>query len=442
MTVAVSQNDTRGLPSVVIVGRPNVGKSTLMNRILGRREAIVEERPGVTRDRKEVEAEWQGNEFLLIDTGGWMSGGTAIDQKVSKQVEKAIADADVILFVVDATVGVIEDDDLVVRKVRGAGAPVIVVANKVDDIAHEEGIWQMVSLGLGEPYPVSSVHGRGVGDLLDALAELLPQVKTPEEEAEEERIFSIALVGRPNVGKSTLFNRLIGEDRSITHDMPGTTRDTIDTVIDTIAGPIRFLDTAGMRRRSRIDEDTEFYSVVRALKAVDGADVALLVIDSTEGITQQDQRLAERVDAAGCPIVLVFNKWELVGAEERKKFPSQIERKLGFLPDVPVHRISALTGKSVEKLMPSMSNAIDAYQQRMPTRKVNDIIRTAQQAQPAPHGARVLYATQGATHPPTFTLFTNRELPDHYVRYLERQIRAAFEYGSTPIKMRVRRRTD
>lgn len=442
MTDSVSQTDTRGLPSVVIVGRPNVGKSTLMNRILGRREAIVEEKPGVTRDRKEVEAEWQGSEFLLIDTGGWMSGGTAIDKKVSRQVEKAIADADVILFVVDATVGVTEEDDRAVRTVRGAGVPVLVVANKVDDAVHEEGMWELVSLGLGEPYPVSSLHGRGIGDLLDGLTDLLPAIEVPEEEKEEERIFSIALVGRPNVGKSTLFNRLIGEDRSITHDMPGTTRDTIDTVIDTVSGPIRFLDTAGMRRRSRIDEDTEFYSVIRALKAVDGADVALLVVDSTEGITQQDQRLAERVDAAGCPIVLVFNKWDLVGTEARKKFPSQIERKLGFLPDVPVHRISALNGGGVEKLMPSMSIAIDAYQQRMPTRKVNDIIRIAQQAQPAPGGARVLYATQGAVHPPTFTLFTNRALPDHYVRYLERQLRDAFEYGATPIKIRVRRRTD
>lgn len=442
MTDSVSQSDTRGLPSVVIVGRPNVGKSTLMNRILGRREAIVEEKPGVTRDRKEVEAEWQGHEFLLIDTGGWMTGGSAIDKKVSRQAEKAIADADVILFVVDAVIGVTEDDDQVVRKVRSVGTPVLVVANKVDDAVHEDNIWEMVSLGLGEPYPVSSMHGRGIGDLLDALGELLPMVEAAAEVEEEERVFSIALVGRPNVGKSTLFNRLIGEDRSITHDMPGTTRDTIDTVIDTKTGPIRFLDTAGMRRRSRIDEDTEYYSVVRALKAVDGADVALLVIDSTEGITQQDQRLAERVDAAGCPIVLVFNKWEMVSTEARKSFASQIERKLGFLPDVPAHRISALTGKSVEKLMPSMSNAIDAYQQRMPTRKVNDIIRTAQQAQPGPGGARVLYATQGAAHPPTFTLFTNKELPDHYVRYLERQLRDAFELGAMPIKMRVRRRTD
>ncbi len=433
-----------GLPSVVIVGRPNVGKSTLMNRIIGRREAIVEERPGVTRDRKEVEAEWQGNEFLLIDTGGWMTGGSAIDKKVSDQAEKAMAQADVILFVVDASVGITEDDDQVVRKVRQAGAPVLLVANKVDDAAHMDNVWELVGLGLGEPHPVSSLHGRGVGDLLDAVASHLPdQIEDDGEEPEEEpHVFGIALVGRPNVGKSTLFNRLIGEDRSITHDMPGTTRDTVDTVVETEIGPIRFLDTAGMRRRSRIDEDTEYYSVVRALKAVDSADVALLVIDSTEGITQQDQRLAERVDAAGCPIVLVFNKWEMLDTEQREAFPAQIQRKLGFLPDVAVHRISALTGKSVDRLLPSMTSAIDAYQQRAPTRKVNDIIRRAQQAAPAPGGARVLYATQGAVHPPTFTLFTNRALHDSYLRYLERSLRDALELGPTPIKMRVRRRSE
>ncbi len=431
-----------GLPIVVIAGRPNVGKSTLMNRILGRREAIVEEKPGVTRDRKEVDAEWQGTEFRLIDTGGWMTGGTAIDKKVSRQAEVAIAQADALLFVVDATVGITEDDDQVVRLVRQAGCPVFCVANKVDDAVHEDNVWELVGLGLGEAFPVSSLHGRGVGDLLDAVVSVLPEPIEADEEEEEERIFGIALVGRPNVGKSTLFNRLIGEDRSITHDMPGTTRDTVDTVVDTETGPIRFLDTAGMRRRSRIDEDTEYYSVVRALKAVDKADVALLVIDATEGITHQDQRLAERVDAAGCPIVLVLNKWDKISTEQRESFDAQVERKLSFLPDVPVHRVSALTGKAVERLLPSMTSAIDAYQQRVPTRKVNEVIRRAQQATPAPGGARVLYATQGATHPPTFTLFTNRTLPDHYLRYLERQLRDQLELGPTAIKLRVRRRSE
>ena len=444
MTDDVENEPRAGLPTVVIAGRPNVGKSTLMNRILGRREAIVEERPGVTRDRKEVEAEWQGTEFNLIDTGGWMTGGSAIDQKVSRQAEVAIMAADAILFVVDATVGLTEDDDQVVRRVRQAGAPTFCVANKVDDLIHEDGVWELAGLGLGPAFPVSSLHGRGVGDLLDAVVAELPAPLELDDdvEEEEERIFSVALVGRPNVGKSTLFNRLIGEDRSITHDMPGTTRDTIDTVIDTPTGPIRFLDTAGMRRRSRIDEDTEYYSVLRALKAVDKADVALLVIDGTEGITQQDQRLAERVDAAGCPILLILNKWDLLNTEQKDSFDAQVERRLGFLPDIPVHRVSALTGQRVERLLPSMSLAIDAYQQRVPTRKVNEVIRRAQQATPAPQGARVLYATQGAAHPPTFTLFTNRDLPDHYLRYLERQLRDGLELGPTSVKLRVRRRNE
>jgi GTP-binding protein len=432
------------LPSVVIVGRPNVGKSTLMNRILGRREAIVEERPGVTRDRKEVEAEWQGTEFLLIDTGGWMASGTAIDDKVSRQAEAAMKGADVLLFVVDASIGVTEEDSQAVKLLRSAGVPVLVVANKIDDSKHHDQIWELVKLGLGEPHPVSAMHGRGVGDLLDAVVAHLPEPLVDDEpdDDEEEKIFSIALVGRPNVGKSTLFNRLIGEERSITHDMPGTTRDTVDTVIDTSTGPIRFLDTAGMRRRSKIDDDTEYYSVVRALKSVDTADVALLVIDATEGITGQDQRLAERVDAAGCPIVLVFNKWDLLTTDQREDIEVQVERKLSFLPDVPVHRTSALTGRGVEKLLPSLNFALDAYQQRSPTRKVNEVVRLAQQAQPAPHGARVLYATQGAVHPPTFTLFSNRDLPDSYVRYIERKLREDLDLGPTPVKIRVRRRSN
>lgn len=437
MTAAVPST----LPTVVIVGRPNVGKSTLMNRVLGRREAIVEERPGVTRDRKEVEAEWQGREFLLIDTGGWMTKGSAIDDKVSKQAEEAMRQADVVLFVVDATVGITEEDDQAVKIVRRLGVPVLLVANKIDDSSHEDSLWDLVGLGLGPAHAVSSLHGRGIGDLLDEICAKLPEIEELDEVEEAERVFSIALVGRPNVGKSTLFNRLIGEERSITHDMPGTTRDTVDTVVDTVNGPVRFLDTAGMRRRSRIDEDTEYYSVVRALKAVDTADVALLVMDATEGVTHQDQRLAERVDAAGCPIVLVFNKWELLSTERREALGLQVERKLNFLPDIPLHRISALTGRGVEKLLPSLNIAIDAYQSRAPTRKVNEVIKMAQQMQPAPHGARVLYATQGAADPPTFTLFTNRDLPDSYMRFLERRLRDDLNLGPTPIKLRVRKRS-
>lgn len=434
------------IPQVVIVGRPNVGKSTLLNRIIGRREAIVEEKPGVTRDRKEVEADWQGRPFVVVDTGGWLAKGTELENKVSRQAESAVGDADAVLFVVDATVGITEEDEQMARLVRGIDKPVLLIANKVDVDSHLANVWDLVSLGLGDPHPVSSVHGRGMGDMLDALVAVLPEFDETEllddDAEEEERIYSIALVGRPNVGKSTLFNRLIGEERSVVHDMPGTTRDTIDTVVDTSAGPIRFLDTAGMRRRSRIDEDTEYYSVVRALKSVDTADVALLIVDGSEGVTGQDQRLAERVDAAGCPVVVVLNKIETLTTDQREDLNNQVLRKLSFLPDVPVHRISALTGRGVDKLLPSMGVAIGAYQQRVPTRKVNDVVRMAQQAQPAPAGARVLYATQGATDPPTFTLFANRSLPDSYVRYLERRLREDLDLGPTPIKLRVRRRSD
>lgn len=455
MTEATATEPRTGLPEVVIVGRPNVGKSTLLNRILGRREAIVQEKPGVTRDRKEVEAEWRGVPFRLVDTGGWLARGTALDEKVSRQAEAALARADLVLFVVDAMVGVTEEDDQAARLMRSTDRPVLVVANKIDDESHADRVWGLGRLGLGDAWAVSSIHGRGVADLLDRIIELLPESTDrvdgaddaddgagPEGEDPEERVFSVALVGRPNVGKSTLFNRLIGEERSVVHDMPGTTRDTIDTMVETELGTVRFLDTAGMRRRSRVDDDTEYYSVVRSLKAVDGADVALLVIDASEGVTQQDQRLAERVDAAGCPTIVVLNKTDLLTTEQREDLTDQLERKLGFLPDAGVHRISALSGRGVHRLLPSLQGALDAYRTRAPTRRVNDVIRRAQQAQPAPGGARVLYATQGATDPPTFTLFANRNLPDHYLRYLERMLREAFDLGATPIKMRVRRRSE
>jgi len=253
----------------------------------------------------------------------------------------------------------------------------------------------------------------------------------------------VAIVGRPNVGKSTLFNRLVGEDRSVVHDMAGTTRDAIDTLVDTPDGPIVFVDTAGMRRRSRIDDSAEYYSMVRALRAIDAADIALLVIDATEGVTSQDQRLAERVDASGCPIVVMLNKWELLDdAEQRADIEAEVRRKLYFVGDAPFLKISALTGKGVHKLRPVLQDAIEQYHRRVPTRDVNRVIADAQQRQPAGHGLRVLYALQGATDPPTFTLFVNRELPATYMRYLERSIREAFQFGSTPIKLRVRKRSE
>ena len=431
------------LPLVAVVGRPNVGKSTLFNRIVGRREAIVEEKAGVTRDRKELVAEWQAREFRLVDTGGWMPGGDSLDEKVSRQSEKAILEADVVLFVVDVTVGITEEDSRVAQILRRNGRPVLLVANKVDDPNRESSIWDLLGLGVGNPFPVSALHGRGTGDLLESLMLEFPpepEVVVDEDEAEADKIFSVSIVGRPNVGKSTLFNRLIGDERSVVHDMPGTTRDAVDTIVETEDGPIRFVDTAGMRRRSKVDESLEYYSLVRALQAIDRSDVAMLVIDATVGVTAQDQRLAERIDAAGCPVVVLLNKWELLDADARDDVGYQISQRLHFIGESPVLKISALSGKGVHRLLPALSGTIEDYHRRVPTRKVNQVLRAAQSAQPGPHGARVLYATQGATDPPTFTLFANKEIPPSYLRYLERSLREAFDMGATPIKMRVRKR--
>jgi GTP-binding protein len=441
------------LPVVAIVGRPNVGKSTLLNRIVGRRAAIVEERPGVTRDRKDVDADWLGRQFRVVDTGGWMPTGNDLDAKVSRQAERAVADADVVLFIVDVTTGVTEEDSGVAELLRRSGKPVLLVANKVDDVNREPLVWELLSLGLGEPYPVSALHGRGTGDLLDAVVEHLGPVSEPTHGAAEQvddpaadlqvgggEELGVAIVGRPNVGKSTLFNRLIGDERSVVHDLPGTTRDTVDTVVETELGPLRLIDTAGMRRRSKIGEGTEYYSLVRALQAVDDADVALLVIDATEGVTGQDQRLAERIDAAGCPIVLLLNKWELLDTDQRAELRWQVGDKLRFIGDAPVLPITAISGRGVHKLFPALARSVDAYHRRIPTARVNAVIQEAQTAHAAPGGARVLYATQGATQPPTFTLFVNRELPRTYLRYLERRLREAFDLGATAVKLRVRRR--
>ncbi len=445
------------LPTVVIIGRPNVGKSTLFNRVIGEQAAIVENRPGVTRDRKELEAEWLGVPFRVIDTGGWMPKGSDLDDKVSRQVEAAVAEADLVLFMVDASVGVLEEDEAVADWLRRGDREVVVVANKADNNRREDDLWQFLALGLGDAVPVSALHGRRAGDLLDVVLERLgdravrpaePDDDPWSEDAPldvlgEDRPPRVAIVGRPNVGKSTLFNRLVGEDRSVVHDMPGTTRDAIDTLVETDDGPIVFVDTAGMRRRSRIDDAAEYYSLVRALRAIDDADIALLVIDATEGVTGQDQRLAERIDASGCPILILLNKWELVDdAERRYEVETEVRRRLAFVGDAPVLKMSALTGKGVHKLRPRLNDAIDQYHRRVPTRDVNKVIAQAQQESPAGGGAKVLYAVQGATDPPTFTLFVNRELPQHHVRYLERRIKEAFGFGSTPVKLRIRKRSD
>ena len=446
------------LPVVAIIGRPNVGKSTLFNRIIGAQAAIVENRPGVTRDRKELDAEWLGVPFRVIDTGGWLPRGSELEAKVSKQVEAAVRHADVVLFVVDGSVGVTDEDEAIADWLRRGVHEVVVVANKADNDRREDERWEFLALGLGEPYPVSALHGRRAGDLLDIVVDRLPDADGDADDAgtdemdavdqhepwtpEAPRPPRVAIVGRPNVGKSTLFNRLVGEDRSVVHDLPGTTRDSIDTLVETEDGPIVFVDTAGMRRRSRIDDSAEYYSLVRALRAIDDADIALLVVEATEGVTGQDQRLAERIEASGCPIVVLFNKWDVVtDPDERAVLLAELGRRLAFLGDAPVLKVSALTGKGVHRLRPVLQDAITQYHRRVPTRDVNRVLAEAQQRHPAAGGAKVFYAVQGASDPPTFTLFANRTLPQPYLRYLERSIREAFEFGSTPLKLRVRRRT-
>ncbi len=426
-------------PQVVIVGRPNVGKSSLVNRLAARRIAVVEEHRGVTRDRKSVEVEWTGVTFDVVDTGGWLEAGDELESKVSKQADAALADADLVLLVVDVTTGMVDEDTHAARWALRSGRPLMLVVNKVDDTLHEASSWEFLSLGAGEPFCVSALHGRGAGDLLDAIVERIGTIdmQAPGDDMTEDGALRVALVGRPNVGKSTLFNQLIGEERSVVHDMPGTTRDAIDTLIETEQGLIRFIDTAGMRRRAKTEAGLETYAVLRSLDALDRADIAILVIDATVGATGQDQRLAERISAAGCPSIVILNKWELIPTEERDSVLATVGDKLAFLGDAPVIKTTATSGKGVHKILPALSIAADDYVKRVPTGALNRAIRDLQIKQPAPTG-KIRYAVQGASEPPTFTLFVSGRLPTTYLRYVERSLRERFELGSTPIRVRVR----
>ncbi len=478
-----STKTANGQITVAIVGRPNVGKSTLVNRIVGKRVAIVEERPGVTRDRLELSTSWRGKKIQIIDTGGIAENGSLLDEKVSKQAFRAVKEADVVLLVLDTATGVTFEDESIIRSLRRDSAKVILVANKVDSHKQEADALEFYALGFADLFPVSALHGRGTGDLLDRIVEIFNDTVSKEgenlsfssetegdvlslpsdldiQEGEEdfyegedvdydsyrfttksvikaENELAVAIVGRPNVGKSTLFNLLVGDERSIVHDMPGTTRDAIDTMIETEFGTLRLIDTAGMRRKTHIVEGAEYYSLVRSLAAIDIADVVLLMIDSTEGVTHQEQSLSERIDASGSPIVVVANKWDLLSTEERLAANSQLKDKLYFLSYAPVIRISAKTKLGVNKLLPTIRSAIDAYQVRIPTAKLNEAIKIAHASQPPAKG-RILYAVQGGISPPTITLFTSSQLQPSYIRYIERFLRNHFSLGPTPIKFRVR----
>ena len=426
-------------PQVVIVGRPNVGKSSLVNRLAGKRVTVVEEHRGVTRDRKAVEVEWGGLSFDVVDTGGWLEAGDSLEAKVSKQAEAALATADLVLLVVDVTTGMVDEDTHAARWALRSGRPVLLVVNKVDDAQHEAASWEFLGLGAGDPHTVSAQHGRGTGDLLDVIVARLEENRIVEEiaEADDDGALRVAIVGRPNVGKSTLFNQLIGEERSVVHDLPGTTRDAIDTLVSTDVGLIRFIDTAGMRRRAKTEAGLETYAVLRSLDALDRSDIAILVIDATVGATGQDQRLAERISAAGCPSLVVLNKWELVAIDERDAVLATVGEKLAFLGDAPVMKTTATSGKGVHRILPALAIAAADYQKRVPTGALNRAIRDLQVKQPAPTG-NIRYAVQGATEPPTFTLFIAGRLPQTYLRYVERSLRERFSLGSQPLRVRVR----
>jgi GTP-binding protein len=427
---------------VAVVGRPNVGKSTLVNRILGRRAAITQEQPGVTRDRVAYEAEWSGRRFEVVDTGGWEPRASGLQARVVAQAERAMAEADLLLFVVDATVGVTEEDAAVAARLRRGRVPVLLVANKVDSEAVEAELGDLWSLGLGEPLPVSGLHGRGAGDLLDAIVERLG---TGRAVAEEPPAPALAIVGRPNVGKSSLLNRLAGEELAIVDPTPGTTRDTVDSTVTRDGRRYRLVDTAGMRRSFQRAEGADYYAFVRSLEAVDRADVALLVLDAPEGIAEQDQKVAVRAAEAGCALVLLANKWDLMDEEARRQFDLDLERKLYFVDWAPLLRVSARTGRGVEKVWGLVDGALAERNRRVPTAALNQWLGRATERTPPPpvrgRTVKVRYATQARVAPPELVLFATGQLTPSYRRYLEKDLRRTFGFQGTPVRLVVRVRT-
>ncbi|MBW3577949.1 MAG: ribosome biogenesis GTPase Der [Actinobacteria bacterium] len=432
----------RALPRVAVIGRPNVGKSTFVNRVIGHRAAIVEQKPGVTRDRTEHVATWRGRAFTIVDTGGWEHGADGMAGRVVEQAEKAVAEADLAIFLVDATVGALADDERYAKLLRRAGTPVLLVANKVDSPKQEPLIHELYGLGLGDPLPVSAAHGRAMGDVLDAIVDVLPE-DTPESPPDESGIPRVAVVGRPNVGKSSLFNQLLGEERSIVDPVPHTTRDAVDTLVTIDGEPWVFVDTAGLRRRYRHGEDTELYSADRTRRAVETADLALFVVDGSEPIGEQDQRLAAMVRDAGCGIVLAVNKWDLVDDERRSDLERELERLLGFAGWAPRVNVSALTGRGVGRIVPWLRKVYDAYRTRIPTGELNTWLGEVTERVPPPPGpggrsARLKYVTQPATGPPTLVLFGSGQLTPAYQRYLERTLRERYGLVGTPVRLRLR----
>jgi GTP-binding protein len=437
----VEPDDGIALPPVVaVVGRPNVGKSTLVNRILGRREAVVQDVPGVTRDRVAYDALWGGRRFTLVDTGGWEPDAQGLQAMVSAQAERAVATADLVLYVVDGRTGATETDLVVARTLRRSQRPVLLAVTKIDDERSDSDVAELWSLGLGEPHAVSGLHGRGSGDLLDAVLAALPDA--PREVDTEGGPRRVALVGRPNVGKSSLLNRLTGEQRSVVDAVAGTTIDPVDSLVELGSEVWRFVDTAGLRRKVNQASGMEYYASLRTAAAIEAAEVAIVLIDAAEPISEQDQRVIGEVIDAGRALVLAFNKWDLLDEDRHDRLEREIVRDLARVAWAPRVNISAHTGRAVEKLAAQLRVSLASWDQRISTGRLNTWLTEVVAATPPPprggKAPRVLFATQADTRPPRFVLFTTGFLEAGYRRFLERRLREDFDFTGTPIEISVR----
>ena len=434
-------------PVVALVGRPNVGKSTLVNRIVGGRAAVTEEMPGVTRDRRRFDAEWNGRRFAVMDTGGWRPAGKGerghLESDIREQAEAAIAEAELVILVVDAQGAITTEDAAVAALLRPVRGRVLVAANKSDNEETAVGAGVFHGLGLGEPFPVSAIHGAGVADLLDEAVSRMGEAAPPTERRREEPP-QVAIIGRPNVGKSTLFNRLVGSPRVLVSPVPGTTRDPIDVTVEMDGSPYRLIDTAGMRRRPKIAEDVEFFSVLRARETLRRADAALLLIDAREGVTQQDQRIAREAASSGAGLVVVLNKWDGIDAEQRERTTGEVGKRLAFAGWAPVIRISALTGARMKRLAPALETVLESRTRRIPTALLNRLTADWTAAHPPPvrkgRRPRIMYAVQSQTGPPAFVFFVRGgSVDDTYLRFLEGRLRGACDFTGSPLRLAVRR---
>ena len=434
-------DDVGPMPVLAVVGRPNVGKSTLVNRILGRREAVVEDRPGVTRDRVAYDAIWNGRRFTVVDTGGWEPDAQGLQARVKEQAEIAVAAADAVLLVVDATVGATDVDEAVVKVLRRSGKPVVLVANKVDDARTEADAAGLWSLGLGEPYAVSALHGRGSGDLLDAVLEALPEAPA-DRDTGIGGPRRIALLGKPNVGKSSLLNKVTGEDRSVVHEVAGTTVDPVDELVELGGKTWRFVDTAGIRRRAHEASGAEYYAVLRTEAALEKAELAVVLVDASQPLSEQDLRIITMVVEAGRALVLAFNKWDLVDEERRYYLDREIERDLVRVPWAPRVNVSARTGWHADRLVPAIETSLAGWDTRVPTAKLNAFLGELVSATPPPVRSgkqpKILFATQATTRPPKFVVFASGFLETSYRRFIERRLREEFGFAGSPIEISVR----